>query len=282
MTFSTANENAAAEAARIIQRCDRILIGAGSGLSAAAGLTYSGERFRRNFAPFIERYGITDMYSAGFYPYPTEEARWAYWATHVTVNRHEPPALPLYREILDAVADKDYFVITTNVDAQFEKAGFSKGRLFATQGDYGLMQCMRGCHERTYPNAGVVAKMIESMRDCAVPSELVPRCPVCGGPMAVHLRCDAHFVEDAEWHAAQSRYARFVEGMEEHPTVLLELGVGWNTPSIIRFPFEAFAKAFDAPLIRMNYDDARIRDRGIRKRIELEGDIAALWPVLAG
>ena len=269
-------------AAALLRDARRVLIGAGAGLSAAAGLTYGGERFERNFAPFIEKYGMTDMYSAGFYPFPSEEARWGYWARHVWVNRHEPEALPLYRALRSFARERDCFVVTTNVDAQFEKAGFPADRLFAMQGDYGLLQCARGCHDRLYPNRELVASMLARTEDCLVPAELVPRCPVCGGPMAVHLRVDGRFVENAEWHAAQDRYRRFVEGMADEPTVLLELGVGWNTPGIIRLPFEAMARTFDAPLVRVNRDDARIADGGVFRGVGLEGDIAALWPRLAG
>ena len=227
-------------------------------------------------------YGLTDMYTAGFYPFPSEEARWAYWARHVWTNRHEPPALPLYQALWEYARDRDCFVVTTNVDGQFEKAGFPPERVFATQGDYGLNQCARGCHDTLYPNRALAAEMIAQTEDCLVPSALVPRCPVCGGPMAVHLRVDGHFVENVDWHAAQDRYLRFVEDMRGRPTVLLELGVGWNTPGIIRLPFEALARAFYAPLVRLNRDDARIADAGVRRGVELQGDVAALWPLLAG
>ncbi len=152
------------------------------------------------------------MYAAGFYPFPSEEARWGYWARHVWVNRHEPGALPLYRALRAFARERDSFVITTNVDAQFEKAGFPPERLFATQGDYGLLQCARGCHDALYPNRELVAQMLARTEDCLVPSDLVPACPVCGGPMAVHLRVDGHFVEDTAWRAAQERYHRFVAG----------------------------------------------------------------------
>ncbi|WP_197735975.1 SIR2 family NAD-dependent protein deacylase [Arabiibacter massiliensis] len=270
------------EAAReLIASCDRILVGAGAGLSTAAGLSYSGERFQRNFQPFIRRYGMTDMYSAGFYPFPTEEDRWAYWARHVWVNRHEPPALPLYVQLREALRDKDCFVITTNVDAQFEKAGFPRERLFATQGDYGLNQCARGCHDTLYPNRQLAEKMLASAEGdgTRIPSQLVPRCPVCGGRMNVHLRIDGSFVENADWHAAEERYRAFVAGMREHPTLLLELGVGWNTPVIIRMPFDRLAVALDAPLVRINYDDARV-PKETAHAVALQGDIAEIWPLI--
>ena len=169
-------------------------------------------------------------------------------------------------------------MVTTNVDAQFEKAGFLPERLFAVQGDYGLLQCARSCHDALYPNRELVARMLARTEDCLVPSELVPACPVCGGPMAVHLRVDGRFVEDAAWRAAQKRYRRFVEGVEREPAVLLELGVGWNTPGIVRFPFEALARATGAPLVRLNYDDARLPE-GV-PGVGLQGDIAELWPLI--
>lgn len=270
-----------AKARAMLAHADRVLIGAGAGLSTAAGLAYSGARFLRAFAPFIARYGMTDMYSAGFYPFPTDEDRWAYWANHVNANRYEPPALPLYRDLLDYARDRDCFVITTNVDAQFEKAGFDREHLFATQGDYGFNQCKRGCHQRVYSNKKVVEDILAATAEgdaTRAPSELVPHCPVCGGPMTVHLRIDGFFVEDEEWHAAQKRYLDFVEGMRAQPTVLLELGVGWNTPIIIRHPFERLAALMDAPLIRVNFDDAHISNRAARRGISLQGDIAELWP----
>ena len=280
MSCCTPDHDALERARELLQASERILIGAGAGLSTAAGLDYSGERFRRNFAPFIAKYGLTDMYSAGFHPFPTEEARWAYWAKHVQVNRHEPPALPLYRDLLAAVQNKDCFVITTNVDAQFEKAGLDPGRLFVVQGDYGLLQCARGCHDRLYPNRTLTELMVEQTRDCLVPSELVPRCAVCGGRMNVHLRVDGTFVENADWLAMQQRYRSFVRGISERSTLLLELGVGWNAPGIIRHPFETLSASTGAPLIRINYDDARITDSRVRNAIGLQGDIAALWPQL--
>lgn len=275
-----------AEARTLLAQADRILIGAGAGLSTAAGLRYTGERFEKNFAPFIERYHMSDMYSAGFYPFPTEEDKWAYWARHVQINRYEPPALPLFQSLLDIVRDKDYFVLTTNVDAQFEKAGFDCARLFATQGDYGFNQCKRGCHERLYSNKKLVSDILTATNTpeadpTHAPHELVPHCPVCGGPMVVHLRCDGFFVENADWHAAQQRYQAFVSDIPRKPTLLLELGVGWNTPVIIRFPFERMASLAHAPLIRINFDDATISDRSVKRGISLQGDIAELLPLVA-
>lgn len=276
----TGRERAVEQARELLANAARVLVGAGAGLSTAAGLAYSGERFRRNFEPFIRRYGMTDMYSAGFYPFPTEEDRWAYWARHVWTNRHEPSALPLYRDVLAALEGKDVFVITTNVDAQFEKAGLAPERLFAVQGDYGLNQCARGCYDGLYPNRELTERILASAREggdpTRAPGGLVPRCPICGGPMAVHLRVDDFFVEDTAWHNAQKRYLSFVTAMREKPTLLLELGVGWNTPSIIRLPFDQLSSTTPAPLVRLNFDDARVPAGGVG----LRGDIAELWPLV--
>ncbi len=231
----------AERAAALIREAEFILIGAGAGVSAAAGLTYSGARFTDNFGEFIEKYGamyMTDMYSAGFYPFPTQEAKWGYWSKHSMINRFLPPALPLYRQICELVKGKNYFVLTTNVDHQFQKAGFCEERIFATQGDYGNIQCERGCHPQVYDAEDLFSRMDEARQECLIPSRLVPKCPVCGGNMTMHLRCDQYFVEDDNWHEAAGRYNDFLKGMENRKGVLLELGVGFNTPTIIRYPFE--------------------------------------------
>lgn len=273
----------------LLESADRVLIGAGAGLSTAAGLAYSGERFQRYFAPFIERYGMTDMYSAGFYPFPTQEDKWAYWSQHIWMNRFEPGATPLYRRLFEWARDRDYFVITTNVDAQFELAGFDPQRIFATQGDYGYIQCARGCHDQIYP----VRSLMEEWRfDLGARSDgtfertrlsdpaLVPACPVCGGRMETHLRADGFFVETDDWHAAQQRYQAFAERTRGSRTVLLELGVGWNTPVWIRYPFENVAQMFGpdhAPLVRINYDAATADASSIPGAVGLAGDIAGIW-----
>lgn len=273
----------------LLANADRVLIGAGAGLSTAAGLAYSGERFQRYFAPFVERYGMTDMYSAGFYPFPTQEDKWAYWSQHIWVNRFEPGATPLYRRLFEWVCDRDYFVITTNVDAQFELAGFDPQRIFATQGDYGYIQCARGCHNRIYP----VRNLMEEWRsDLGARSDgtlertrlsdpaLVPTCPVCVGRMETHLRADGFFVETDDWRAAQQRYQAFVERTRGSRTVLLELGVGWNTPIWIRYPFEHIAQMLgsdQAPLVRINYDGATADASSIPGAVGLAGDIAGIW-----
>ena len=220
-----------------LRETDAIVVGAGAGLSTSAGFTYSGERFERHFADFIGKYGFTDMYSAGFYPFPTEEEHWAYWSRHIYYNRYVPAPKPIYDNLLKLLKDKDYFVITTNVDHQFQKAGFDKKRLFFTQGDYGLFQCAKPCHQKTYDNEELVKRMIAEQMDMRIPTELIPRCPVCGGPMKVNLRADETFVEDEGWHAASERYTEFIRRHKDGNVLFLDLGSGGNTPVIFKIPF---------------------------------------------
>jgi NAD-dependent SIR2 family protein deacetylase len=240
----------------LLTSADAILIGAGAGFSAAAGLEYSGPRFTNHFSDFITKYGVQDMYSATFYDYPSEEERWAYWARHILVNRYVKDGIELHRTLYELVADKPHFVITTNVDAIFAKAGFAEDSIFAVQGDYGLNQCSVGCHDTLYPNEDLVHKMIAETMDCKVPTVLVPRCPVCGGSMDVHVHKDQYFVQGAEWEQACDRYNAFVEqALRDGSLLLLELGVGYNTPGIIRFPFERIAARYrNTNLVRMNRD----------------------------
>lgn len=226
---------------RGIAEADAVVVGAGSGLSTASGMTYSGERFESNFADFIGRYGYRDMYTAGFYPYPTPEEFWAYWSRHIHLNRYAQDAGPAYRRLRDLMSGKDCFVITTNVDHCFQKAGFDELRLFCTQGDYGLWQCAKPCHQRTYDNEASVRRMVAEQRDMRIPTELIPRCPRCGGPMANNLRSDDTFVENEAWHLAAGRYRDFLRGHEGARLLFLELGVGWNTPGIIKYPFQRMA-----------------------------------------
>ena len=214
-----------------------VLIGAGAGLSDSAGLTYGGERFERYFSDFHQRYGITDMYSGGFYPYDTLEEYWAWWSRHIFYNRYADAPVPVYQVLLSLVKNKDYFVLTTNVDHQFQKAGFDKQRLFYTQGDYGLWQCSKACHNKTYDNESSVRRMVEQQQDMKIPSELIPHCPVCGAPMIMNLRCDDTFVQDEGWYAAAERYSDFVKQHRSGKILYLELGVGNNTPAIIKYPF---------------------------------------------
>lgn len=223
--------------AEAVKEAEAVVIGAGSGLSASAGFTYSGERFEKNFGDFIAKYHIRDMYSGGFYPYSALEEYWAWWSRHIYYNRYVDAPKPVYRSLLEMVRDKDYFVLTTNVDHQFQRAGFDKKRLFYTQGDYGLWQCSEPCHQKTYDNEDVVRKMVLEQRDMKIPAELIPKCPVCGAPMTMNLRCDGTFVQDEGWYAASGRYDDFIRRHKEKSILFLELGVGGNTPVIIKYPF---------------------------------------------
>ncbi len=220
-----------------IQTADAILIGAGAGLSTSAGFTYTGKRFTDTFADFISKYGFRDMYSGGFYPFETLEEHWAYWSRYIYINRYQDAPKDTYADLLALVQGKDYFVLTTNVDHCFQKAGFDKHRLFYTQGDYGLWQCSGPCHDKTYDNEAVIRKMVAEQKDMRVPFELVPRCPVCGAPMSMNLRADATFVEDEGWHQAAARYQDFIRRHDRLHVLFLELGVGANTPGIIKYPF---------------------------------------------
>ena len=216
---------------------DAVVVGAGAGLSASAGMTYSGERFRRYFSDFQSRYDIQDMYSGGFYPFESLEEYWAWWSRQILVNRYEKAPKPVYGDLLKLIKDKDYFVLTTNVDHQFQLAGFDKQRLFYTQGDYGLWQCSQPCHPATYDNEAAVREMVARQKDLRVPSELVPHCPVCGRPMTMNLRADHTFVEDQGWHQAAARYQDFLQRHQRSRVLFWELGVGGNTPAIIKYPF---------------------------------------------
>lgn len=237
----------------VLDQTDTVLIGAGAGLSTAAGFAYGGEPFRRYFADFDEKYGFHDMYSGGFYPFPTLEEHWAYWSRFVFLNRYCDPPKPVYKNLLELVKDKDYFVLTTNVDHCFQKAGFDKHRLFYTQGDYGLWQCSKSCHNKTYDNGDIIRQMVEAqgfqvtgqgmklptgtVSKMAVPTELVPHCPKCGAPMAMNLRADHTFVQDEGWYIAAGRYDDFVRRHKNTPVLYLELGVGMNTLGIIKYNF---------------------------------------------
>ena len=220
-----------------LDSADAVVIGAGAGLSTSAGFAYSGKRFEEFFGDFIEKYGFADMYSGGFYPFETPEELWAYWSRYIYINRYMDPPKPVYCDLFDLARGKDYFVITTNVDHCFQKAGFDKRRLFYTQGDYGLWQCSVPCHKKTYDNEAAVRKMVAEQRNMKIPHDLVPHCPVCGKPMAMNLRADDTFVEDEGWHAAAERYAEFLNSRAGLHVLFLELGVGGNTPVIIKYPF---------------------------------------------
>lgn len=220
-----------------IDRADAIVVGAGAGLSTSAGLAYDGPRFQENFKDYIDKYHFADMYSATFYPYDSLEEYWAYMSRHIQINRYDATVGAPYANLLELIKNKDYFIITTNVDHQFQKAGFEKSRLFYTQGDYGLWQCSVPCHDETYDNETVVTEMVKEQSGLRIPSELVPRCPKCGKPMAMNLRCDHTFVQDSGWQSASARYDDFIRRHETGNVLYLELGVGGNTPVIIKYPF---------------------------------------------
>lgn len=243
------------EAKKAIDESQHILIGAGAGLSAAAGIDYGFVRFEKYFPDFIQKYHFRDMYSSGFYPFETQEEKWAYWARHIFANRFDVGKTEVYEKLLKLVEKKDYFVLTTNVEHQFWINGFEDSRIFATQGDYGLLQCSRACHDRLYYNEKQVFEWVEKTENCRIPSDLVPKCPVCGADMETNLRKDDLFVQDEKWYAMNRNYADFVNKIHDKKVVFLEIGVGYNTPGIIRFPFEQMTYQNDnATLIRLNLD----------------------------
>lgn len=220
-----------------IAQCDALIIGAGAGLSTAAGFTYSGERFEKHFYDFKEKYDFDDMYYGGFYPYDSPEEFWAYWSRYIYINRYLDAPNDLYNRLYNLVKNKDYFVITTNVDHCFQKAGFDKKRLFYTQGDYGLFQCSEPCCQETFDNKDIIKEMCERQREMKIPSELIPKCPHCGKPLTTNLRADDKFVQDEGWYAASERYSEFLRKHNNLSILYLELGVGYNTPGIIKYPF---------------------------------------------
>ena len=222
---------------KALDQADAVVIGAGAGLSTSAGFTYSGARFDQYFSDFAAKYGFTDMYTGGFFPYSTKEEFWAYWSRYIFVNRYMDAPKPVYENLLKLVRGKDYFAITTNVDHCFQKAGFDKKRLFYTQGDYGLFQCSEPCCQETWDNEAIVREMVDRQKDMRIPTELIPVCPRCGKPLTMNLRSDDKFVEGEGWHAAAERYESFLRTRKGQKTLFLELGVGYNTPVIIKYPF---------------------------------------------
>lgn len=241
----------------VINRADAILVGAGGGMSVSAGFTYSGERFYKYFSDYSEKYGIEDMYSGGFYPFDSLEEYWAWWSRQIYINRYIAPVGEPYTSLLKIIRDKDYFVLTTNVDHQFQLAGFNKEKLFYTQGDYGLWQCSRACHQKTYDNKDIVEKMWNKQENMKIPTELIPYCPVCGEPMTMNLRCDDTFIQDEGWYAANHRYRDFIKKHHNENILYLELGVGSNTPAIIKYPFwHMTAKNSNAKYACLNYGEA--------------------------
>lgn len=266
------------KAKKAIDDADYIVIGAGAGLSAAAGIEYSGKRFTDNFKDFIDKYSMSDMYSSGFYPFKTSEEKWAYWARHIDVNRFQVGKTELYQKLLKLVENKDYFVITTNVEHQFWINGFEDERIFATQGDYGLFQCSEACHDELYGNEERIKEMLENTVDCKIPSDLVPKCPRCGAEMETNLRKDNLFVEDTNWHDADKRYKNFLDKIGDAKVVFLELGVGYNTPVIIRYPFEQWTYDNEnATLIRLNRDFPEAIKENESKTISFDEDMDEIF-----
>lgn len=257
-----------------LHEADAVVIGAGAGLSTSAGLTYSGPRFQEHFGDFIQKYKIQDMYSGGFYPFETLEEHWAWWSRQIMINRYEKAPKPVYDELLKLVHDQDYFVLTTNVDHQFQLAGFDKERLFYTQGDYGLWQCSQPCCQKTWDNEETVRRMVAEQREMRVPMELVPHCPVCGKPMTMNLRCDSTFVQDEGWYAAYSRYEDFLRRHEGAKVVYMELGVGGNTPVIIKYPFWKMTKGNPlATYVCINKDEAYVPRDIAKQSVGIQNDI---------
>lgn len=264
-----------------IQEADALLIGGGAGLSAAAGILYSGERFTEPFAPFISKYGFKDLYTSSFYPFATQEEKWAYWARHISLNRYETGATLLYEDFYRLVESKPYFVITTNVESQFEKAGFSSEKIFEIQGNYSYLQCAKGCHNKLYYNEQLVQEMIDKTVDCKIPSELVPKCLVCRGNMDPNLRSNQYFVQDLNWYTQDAAYKDFLNKYAAKKIVLLELGVGYNTPGIIRYPFERLTyQNENATLIRLNKDDPDGIEENKEKTIAFTEDMQEVLSAL--
>lgn len=274
-----------------LKQADAVVIGAGAGLSTAAGFTYSGERFHTFFQDFAKKYRFEDMYTGGFYPYKSFNEHWAYWSRYIYINRYMEPPKPVYQELYRMVKDKDYFVLTTNVDHCFQKAGFDKKRLYYTQGDYGLFQCSKPCHQETYDNAEIILEMVKAQgwqigadhslylpdgvaAKMSVPDELIPHCPKCGAPMSMNLRADDTFVQDAGWDQAAKRYGMFLRRHKDAKVLFLELGVGYNTPGIIKYPFwQMTAENPKALYVCVNYGEAVCPKEIENQSICINGDI---------
>lgn len=258
-----------------LDECDAVVIGAGAGLSTAAGFIYSGERFDKYFSDFKEKYGFDDMYYGGFYPYETQEEFWAYWSRYIYINRYMDIPSELYTKLFNLVKDKDYFVITTNVDHCFQRAGFDKKRLFYTQGDYGLFQCSEPCCNETFDNEEIIKAMYEQQKDMKIPRDLIPKCPHCGKPLTTNLRADDKFVQDEGWYKASERYSEFIRRHQNLNILYLELGVGYNTPVIIKYPFwQMTAQNPKAVYACINMGDAVCPNEIEHQSICLDADIS--------
>lgn len=268
------------QAADMIQKADYVLMGAGAGLSTAAGAVYGGTWFEKNFKEFKEKYGngpyMQDMYSAGFHPYPDEESFWGYWSKQAILGGIDLDVTPLYKDILKLLKDKRTFCLSTNADGQFRKAGYKEEQIFCTQGDYFHIQCQKACHQRTYNAVKLFKQMDQARKNCQIPTYMVPKCPICGGPMTMNLRCDQYFVQDEAWYQAEKRFGDFLnEALKsQKKLLLLELGVGFNTPTIIRFPFEKLVKENkQVNLIRLNLNEAVIPESIEQQAVGINKDI---------
>lgn len=268
------------QAADMIQKADYVLMGAGAGLSTAAGAVYGGTWFEKNFKEFKEKYGngpyMQDMYSAGFHPYPDEESFWGYWSKQAILGGIDLDVTPLYKDILKLLKDKRTFCLSTNADGQFQKAGYKEEQIFCTQGDYFHIQCQKACHQRTYNAVKLFKQMDQARKSCQIPTYMVPKCPICGGPMTMNLRCDQYFVQDEAWYQAEKRFGDFLnEALKsQKKLLLLELGVGFNTPTIIRFPFEKLVKENkQVNLIRLNLNEAVIPESIEQQAVGINKDI---------
>ena len=273
-TSTSASSGAVERLGEALRDADAVVIGAGAGLSTSAGFTYSGERFEQHFADFEAKYGFHDMYTGGFYPFETPEEYWAYWSRFIWINRYTDPPRDTYGVLRELVRGKDCFVLTTNVDHCFQRAGFDKRRLFYTQGDYGLLQCSEPCCRETWDNEELIRRMVTEQKDMRVPTELIPRCPRCGRPLTTNLRADGRFVEDAGWHAAARRYEDFLRRHAGRHILFLELGVGGNTPGIIKYPFWRMTRQNPRAVYACVNLSAAYCPKELRKRtICIEGDI---------
>lgn len=268
------------QAADMIQKADYVLMGAGAGLSTAAGAVYGGTWFEKNFKEFKEKYGngpyMQDMYSAGFHPYPDEESFWGYWSKQAILGGIDLDVTPLYKDILKLLKDKRIFCLSTNADGQFQKAGYKEEQIFCTQGDYFHIQCQKACHQRTYNAVKLFKQMDQARKNCQIPTYMVPKCPICGGPMTMNLRCDQYFIQDEAWYQAEKRFGDFLnEALKSQKNLLLlELGVGFNTPTIIRFPFEKLVKENkQVNLIRLNLNEAVIPESIEQQAVGINKDI---------
>lgn len=260
-----------------IDEADVILLGAGSGLSSAAGLTYTGERFTKHFADFGAKYGVEDMYSLGWAPYSSKEEHWAQISRHHLINRYGTDGVEKYKELYQWIKDKEHFVLTTNVDMLFQRGGFDPEKIFYTQGEYGVFQCPNACHDGLYELKEELEEMHAHEKDMKVPTDLIPRCPRCGEILQAHLRVDSLFIENEEWHAMSDRYSEFIQNAYNKKILFIEVGVGYNTPGIIKYSFERLVQSMpEAKLVRINKDYPEVSDHNKEKTLTFTEDIFEL------